>query len=140
MAYAVQATTHHQTYPERPPGAKLRPKKVNNLEHAATLLSLKRFGEVKSLFRKTMPVARRVFGEVDSTTLRMRTGYATALYYDPGATLDDLREAVTTLEDTDPIARRVFGGTHPITTRIERSLQIVRAALRARKTPSPGSA
>ncbi len=28
MAYAVQATNHYQTYPERPPGADLPPKKV----------------------------------------------------------------------------------------------------------------
>ena len=26
-AYAVQATTHYQTYPERPPGADLHPKR-----------------------------------------------------------------------------------------------------------------
>ena len=31
MAYAVQATTHYQTYLERPPGADLHPKKVSNL-------------------------------------------------------------------------------------------------------------
>ena len=31
MAYAAQATTHNQTYPERPPGTDLPPKKVNNL-------------------------------------------------------------------------------------------------------------
>ncbi len=31
MAYAVQATTHYQTYLERPPGADLPPKKVCNL-------------------------------------------------------------------------------------------------------------
>ena len=31
MACAVQATTHYQTYPERPPGADLPPKKVCNL-------------------------------------------------------------------------------------------------------------
>ena len=35
------------------------------------------------------------------------------------ATLDDLREAVTTLEDTERIARRVFGGAHPLTTNID---------------------
>jgi len=39
------------------------------------------------------------------------------------ATLDDLREAVTTLEDAGRIARRVFGGTHPLTTGIEGELQ-----------------
>ena len=37
-------------------------------------------------------------------------------------TLNDLREAVTTLEDTDPIARRVLGGAHPLTRGIEKSL------------------
>ncbi len=35
MAYAVQATTHYQTYPERPPGAHLPPKKVCNLDPTA---------------------------------------------------------------------------------------------------------
>jgi hypothetical protein len=58
---------------------------------------------------------------------------------DDSATLDDLREAVTTLEDTERIARRVFGGAHPLTTDIERDLQNARAALRARETQSPGS-
>ena len=62
--------------------------------------------------------------------------YAGALYEDPGATLDDLRESVTTLEDTAPIARRVLGGAHPLTKVIERILGNARAALRARETPS----
>ena len=31
MACAVQALTHYQAYPERPPGADLHPKKVKNL-------------------------------------------------------------------------------------------------------------
>ena len=35
MAYAVQATTHYQTYPERPPGADLPPQKVCNLDPMA---------------------------------------------------------------------------------------------------------
>ena len=34
-AYAVQALTHYQTYPERPPGAELPPKKVCNLDPMA---------------------------------------------------------------------------------------------------------
>ena len=34
-AHAVQATTHYQTYPERPPGADLPPKKVCNLDPMA---------------------------------------------------------------------------------------------------------
>ena len=56
---------------------------------------------------------------------------------DPNATLDNLREAVTTLEDATPIARRVLGGGNPLTLDIEASLRRARAALRARETPSP---
>ena len=51
---------------------------------------------------------------------------------DDGATLDDLREAVTTLEDTERTARRVLGGAHPVTVQIEGDLRKARAALRAR--------
>ena len=50
---------------------------------------------------------------------------------DDGATLDDLREAVTTLEDSERIARRVLGGAHPATMGIESDLRNARAALRA---------
>ena len=77
-----------------------------------------------------MPIARRVLGESNELTLRMRWIYAMALYQDPNATLDDLREAVTTLEDAGRIARRVFGGAHPITAGIEEFLRNVRAVLR----------
>ena len=55
---------------------------------------------------------------------------------DPDATLDDLREAVMTLEDAGRTARRVFGGAHPLTEAIENSLRDAQAALRARETPS----
>ena len=58
--------------------------------------------------------------------------YADALYRDDDATLDDLREAVTTLEDSGRIARRVLGDVHPDTAGIERCLRDTRAALRAR--------
>ena len=71
--------------------------------------------------------------------LRMRWIYAMALYEDPDATLDDLREAVTTLEEIVPTTRRVFGGAHPLTKMIEKGLRAARAALRSRDTP-PSSA
>ena len=54
---------------------------------------------------------------------------------DSAATLDDLREAVTTLENTERIARRVLGSAHPLTTEVERELRKSRAVLRARETP-----
>ena len=66
----------------------------------------------------------------------MRYSYARALYQDAGATLDHLREAVTTLEDTARIARRVLGGAHPRTAGLDVDLKLSRAALRARETPS----
>ena len=56
--------------------------------------------------------------------------YAAALFDDDDATLDDLREAVTTLEDTERTARRVFGGAHPLTAGIEASLHNARITLR----------
>ena len=63
--------------------------------------------------------------------------YGEALYEDAAATLDELREAVTTLEDVERTARRVLGGAHPGVGTIEISLRDARRALRARDTPSP---
>jgi hypothetical protein len=54
--------------------------------------------------------------------------------WDTGATLDDLREAVTGLEDVERTALRVLGGAHPLTEAIEHALRRARAALRARDT------
>ena len=53
---------------------------------------------------------------------------------DPGATLDDVREAVTKLEEVERTARRVLGSANPTTLGIENELQNARAALRARET------
>ena len=93
-----------------------------------------RFEEAKALLRKTMPVAQRVFGESNAITLTVKKIYAHSLCIDDRATLDDLHEAVTTLEDSERIARRVLGGAYPLTTAIEDALQDARAALRARET------
>ena len=60
----------------------------------------------------------------------MRSGYAEAVYKYPAATLDDLREAVETIEDTGRIARRVLGDAHPLVVDNERELRSARAKLR----------
>ena len=78
-------------------------------------------------------MARRVLGEDNELTLKMRKTYADAVYSDPGATLDDLREAMTTLEETARTARRVLGGAHPMTGAVESNLRNARAVLRARE-------
>ena len=108
--------------------------------YTTSLVSLKRYAEAKSLSQKMISVARRVLGEDHGLTLKLRWNYAAALHSDTAATLDDLREAVIRLEDLERTARRVMGGAHPTTAGIEKSLRLARAALRARETPSPGSA
>ena len=100
--------------------------------YANSLLDLERFEEAKALLRRTIPVARRVLGDSHRSTLVNRCSYAESLFNDEDATLDDLREAVTTLEDSGRIARRVLGDVHPDTAGIERCLRDARAALRAR--------
>ena len=66
----------------------------------------------------------------------MRVVYAGMLYEDGNATLDDLREAVTSLEDLERTMRRVLGGAHPLVSSIGAFLRKARAKLRARETPS----
>ena len=104
--------------------------------YASSLSYLNRFEEAKALLRKTLPVARRVLGESHELTFRMRWIYGRALSDDPNATLDDLREAVMTLDDAGRTARRVLGGSHPLTVSIKLRLRDARAVLAARETPS----
>jgi len=116
-------------------GEKHRETLIAAHNYAASLILLKRFEEAKRVLRKVMPVARRVLGEGSELTLKIRWGYARALYEETSATLDDLREAVTTLEDAGRTARRVFGAAHPAAAGLGRSLQNARVTLRARETP-----
>ena len=57
---------------------------------------------------------------------------------DDAATLADLHESVTTLEDTARIARRVLGGAHPFIVEIGSSLVQSRSVLRAREASESG--
>jgi len=110
------------------------------LNYAVSLKDLQRFEEAKPMLLKMMPVARCVLGDSTDLTLKMRWIYAQSLFRDDAATLDDLREAVTILEEIGRIARRVLGGAHPTTRGIELHLQDARATLRAREgTPSGGA-
>ena len=97
--------------------------------YARSLTELKRFEEARALLRKAVPAARRVLGETHDLTLTLKKIYAESFYEDDSATLDDRREAVTTLEDTTRIARRVFGASHPTTTGNEEALLCARHKL-----------
>ena len=125
--------------------------KLNGEEHPETLREannyawdlekLNRHKEVKALMRKKMPAVRRVLGDSNDTTLRMRANYNVALVNANCSTLDDIREAVETLEEIVRTTRRVLGGSHPVTEDIGRCVRHSRAVLRARETPPPeGSA
>ena len=50
------------------------------------------------------------------------------------ATLDDIREAETTIAETERTARRVFGAAHPLVGKIEADLRTARALIRACET------
>jgi hypothetical protein len=103
---------------------------------AISLIGLNRIKEAKAMLCKTMPVARRVLGDSHDLTLKMRLNYAATLCNADGATLDDVREAVTMLEETARTARRVFGiGGHPSVVGIEDTLRQSREVLRAHETP-----
>ena len=60
----------------------------------------------------------------------VRSIYGRVLCEDTTATLDDLREAVATLEDARRIAQRVLGGANPLTVDIEAALRAARKPLR----------
>ena len=90
--------------------------------YAECLSSNNRFEEAKELLRKMIPVARRVLAESDDLQFRVRIACNRALCENPAKTLDDLREAVSMLEEIEPTARRVLGGAHPIVEDIERRL------------------
>jgi len=79
--------------------------------------------------RRVVSSRARGADEESSTTRGVVVINGRALFDDPAATLDDLQEAVTTLEDTARTARRVLGGSHPLTNGIEYDLQNARAAL-----------
>ena len=133
VAVAVEACaedTKGQTY-----GEEHRETLIEADNYALTLIDPQHFEEARSLTRTMLPVTRRVFGASHDATIRMSRSYAKALYRNPAATLAELREAVTTLEDTTRIARRVLGGAHPLTIDIEDDLQDARAALYARGLP-----
>ena len=88
--------------------------------------------------RRQIPVAQRVHDEGHEVNFKLRGTYAVALYADADATLDDLREAVATLEDAERIKRRVLGGAHPFVAAIEGGLRRARAVLRASEATQRG--
>ena len=84
-----------------------------------------------------MPSVEGSVGSSASAASSFTRLYSWALCEDTAATLDDLREAVSKLEELERTAKRVLGGAHPLTTAMEDNLRQARAKLRAREDAEP---
>jgi hypothetical protein len=59
----------------------------------------------------------------------MRWLHANILYMNDSATVDDLREAVTTLESVAISNKRILGASHPETQKVQNALATAREKL-----------
>ena len=89
------------------------------------------------------PVPPPLIPSTVDITLIAKQYYAETLYNNVNAgasrrPLDDLREAVTTLEYVERTARRVFGGAHPFVEQVEHFLRESRGLLHKKRKTSPG--
>ena len=87
------------------------------------LLELQRFEEAKKILRRTVPVARRVFGTEHALTLSLREDLSHATL-DGESSAEEKREALRMLEDTAAVMRRVLGPAHPDTLRVQKNLEV----------------
>ena len=89
------------------------------------------------------PVPPPLIPSTVDITLIAKQYYAETLYNNVNAgasrrPLDDLREAVTTLEEIEPIGRRVFGGAHPFVIDIDHALEQSRAVAAVHEAATNG--
>ena len=85
-------------------------------------IDLRRFEEAKSLLRKTIPVARRVFGGESGRVLSLREDLCRATLAGDSSSKEK-RKALQMLEDTVAALRRLFGLLHPETQRAQGLLE-----------------
>ena len=86
------------------------------------------------MLEDTGRVARRVLGKGNIDVVRLRWSYGLFLFRSPDATLDDIREAVATMEETYGTVRRVFGAEHSYTREMDpKDIRFAQAELRARE-------
>ena len=97
--------------------------------YTTSLKHLMRYAEAKSLLRKAVPVARRTLGAEHDYTLNLRDIYGRCLYRDPGASRDDVAEAIEIMDDVQRRARRVFGPGHPNWNTLPQELTAAREKL-----------
>ena len=104
------------------------------------LCDTERYSEAAAFSSKGVGESTRLLGFDHDITLRLRSNYAMAIYMDPYSSLQDLTNAVETMENVLRVRRRVFGDC-PRTTSDTWKTEAARAILaertsERRETPS----
>ena len=108
---------------------------INLFNNGRRRLDLNEYAEVKSLVRTNIPYARRRHGNDHLITTNLLELLSVIIidevqqHRDAADPSEDLREAVTTLEDLCKRGRRIFGATHPQTLKFEKNLKRARNLL-----------
>ena len=105
---------------------------VTNL--GVSLNHLRMYTESQPLWRKYIPVARRVLGRDHNLTTTMIKGLAAAISQHGDAPHDGLLEAIKMLSENSQRLRQVLGDTHPETQQNECSLKFLRRRLACLET------
>ena len=99
------------------------------LNLAISLKCMGSYTEAKSFLREQLPKARDALGAEDCTYIKLRATYAQTLYFDNGASRDDVVEASTILEELVSTTRRVLGPSHPLAQGIMKNMMEARMKL-----------
>ena len=99
---------------------------ANNL--AISSMALGHLGDAKSLLRKNIRACRRSFGADHVYTFRAHSLFVRILYIEQ-ASMEDLREAVSIMEDVCRRGRRVLGDSHPEYQELQFTLATARRVL-----------
>ena len=102
---------------------------------AISLIRGKKWAETKDLTHEALPAARRALGSDHELTIKLECQLARASYADEGASLDELRQAISMYEDLIRRARRIFGDSHPAAESMAARIEEARTTL-ARRTQS----
>jgi hypothetical protein len=103
------------------------------LDLAITLREADKNADAKSFLRGRVLIADRFLGREKMLSLRLRWVYANSLTDSADATIDDLVEAVETLESVAKSWKRVMGERHPETVKVLNASKSAREKLRLRR-------
>ena len=91
--------------------------------------SAKKYAEIREFTREWVSIAQSSGLGDHHITNRIKEAYAYGIYRDPAASLDDVREGVTILEDVDRSYRQILGKEHPVSAHTRASLIYVKGRL-----------